>query len=340
MLHFGTTEMFWECLTCSAREGSTIEHREQEGIRDLVTAEGEDFKRIAFSADIDLLDPDFGAFAVWYRLIRQFSLRNLTFADDRLPAVAGLAATMAKNTGCHYLAGVWREDLEGLLWHVEPAEDTTRSMTYPDLLAVDHGPRVALVPTWSWASVAGPITYVPAREERCHNELAASVVKIDLKVDADSPYAKIEGGSITLLAVCRKVACFTHLAAGIRSFRPSDIALHWLDAGNDSGLSHRGFPTAAGFDEYSMYEQTTHEPTHVLDPHQFKADASMLPESLKSFMAVMVAERYSEARGGRKTYFLIVKEDEIRHGHWNRIGMGWSYGWDLDDCERQEVTLL
>ena len=129
VLHFGTTEMFWECLTCTAREGSTVEHRDQEGIRDLVTAEGEDFKRIAFSADVDVLDPDFGAFAVWHRLIRQFSLRSLTFADDRLPTVAGLAATMASNTDCHYIAGAWTEDLEGLLWHVEPARITDHAIS-------------------------------------------------------------------------------------------------------------------------------------------------------------------------------------------------------------------
>jgi hypothetical protein len=351
VLHYGTTEMFWECLTCTTREGSSIEHRDQEGVRDLVTAEGEDFKRIAFSADVDILDPDFGAFAVWYRLIRQFSLRSLTYADDRIPAVAGLATTMASNTGCHYMAGVWKEDLEGLLWRVEPAKDTTHSIIHPTLFSADHGARVPLMPTWSWASVAGPITYLPAREKRCHNELAASVVRVDLGVDALRPYGKVTGGSITLLAVCRKVACFKNLVWG-RKFKHGDIALRWIDAGDDSDLSCEGLPAAAGFDEYSMYEQTVRRPAHLPHPYHIRVDVSMLPESAKRFMAIMIAERETTSmvvynrsdavseEETRRTYFLIVEEDKIRHGQWKRVGMGWSTAWDFENRERQEIVLV
>jgi hypothetical protein len=327
VLHYSNTEMFWECLTCTTREGSTIEHRDQQGIRDLFfAAEGEDFKRISFSTDVDFFDADFGAFAVWYRLIRQFSLRTLTFAEDRLPAIAGLATAMADKTGCHYIAGAWTEDLEGLLWHVE----------YP---TVDHGPRLALVPTWSWASVTCSIAYPPRTEVRCDTIMTASVISVNLKVDAASPYGRVEGGSITLLAVCRKVACFVDMRRATIGLDLRHIRLCRLDDHDDSTMS-----VDVAFDEYSMYTRNGYYLENAQTENGLEIiDVSRLPESTKRFMAVMIAERHGQDPYSSRyaiAYFLIVEEDEARQGHWKRVGVGFSFDWDVDNRVRQEVILV
>lgn len=173
------------------------------------------------------------------------------------------------------------------------------------------------------------------------------MVSVDLKVDATNPYGKIEGGSITLLALCRKVACYTETERSETLHKPTDIDLRWLDTGDDFNLSREGNPEAAGFDEYSMYAQIGFIPSEA----EGRRKLSMLPKSAKRFMAIMIAERQKNSmvventskaftKGTRTTYFLIVEKDKIRHDQWKRVGMGWSAAWDFKNRERQEVVLI
>ncbi|KAF5530634.1 het domain-containing protein [Fusarium mexicanum] len=64
----------------------------------------------------------------------------------RLPAVAGLASYVASLSGMKYKAGLWEEDiLRGLAWRRSSAGYAKR---------VPGG-----APTWSWASITGPVYY-------------------------------------------------------------------------------------------------------------------------------------------------------------------------------------
>ena len=116
VLHFTHQEIFWECQTCSARESSRVESHGLANFHSLVSLEGEDFKRALCSLHPDRFSNSNGAFAVWMRLVRQFSRRSLTFVSDRLPAISGLAATLAAQTKSKYMAGLWQDDLHGLAW--------------------------------------------------------------------------------------------------------------------------------------------------------------------------------------------------------------------------------
>jgi len=49
----------------------------------------------------------------WYKMLDQFGNRKLSFADDALPALSGVAAEFAVVTGDIYLGGIWKG---GLLW--------------------------------------------------------------------------------------------------------------------------------------------------------------------------------------------------------------------------------
>ena len=55
--------------------------------------------------------------SLWPKVIQGYSRRKLTYEEDRLPAITGLAVEFQRHVGGNYLAGLWRPFLlEGLLW--------------------------------------------------------------------------------------------------------------------------------------------------------------------------------------------------------------------------------
>jgi len=82
---------------------------------------------------------------LWSNIVRQFSECNLTFENDKLPAISGIAKWMASQVNDEYLAGLWRRDLESqLLWY-----------SSKHLQDSPHLWRTYRAPSWSWASVDG-----------------------------------------------------------------------------------------------------------------------------------------------------------------------------------------
>ncbi|KAF2744837.1 HET-domain-containing protein, partial [Sporormia fimetaria CBS 119925] len=83
----------------------------------------------------------------WRKAVHAYSIRQLSFESDKLPAIAGLAQAFAETTGDHYLAGLWQTRLlRELLWSTRPEIPTAR-------------PEERRAPSWSWASVDYDITY-------------------------------------------------------------------------------------------------------------------------------------------------------------------------------------
>lgn len=82
----------------------------------------------------------------WANIIRVYSSRQLTYQQDKLPALAGIAEEYGKATGWTYLCGLWKENIQDTLgW-------------YRDSYTTPAGPRPhSSLPTWSWASIASPV---------------------------------------------------------------------------------------------------------------------------------------------------------------------------------------
>ncbi|KAH9215662.1 hypothetical protein DL95DRAFT_408181 [Leptodontidium sp. 2 PMI_412] len=81
-----------------------------------------------------------GAFAIWQRFVVEYSTRKLTRPADRLPAISGLAVTLAERTGSPYCAGIFGNDLIELTWQNALTEDEQM-----------NPPALAPAPNWSWA---------------------------------------------------------------------------------------------------------------------------------------------------------------------------------------------
>ena len=77
----------------------------------------------------------------WLIAVTDFCQRQLTYPNDALPAVAGLAGVVSRVTSDTYLAGLWQGDLaKGLMWTTHLL-DFDQGDYQPDLSA----------PSWSWA---------------------------------------------------------------------------------------------------------------------------------------------------------------------------------------------
>lgn len=84
----------------------------------------------------------------WQAIIEYYTMLDLTFSLEKLPAISGLAKRMGKmRPGVRYFAGLWEDSMQvDLLWARRswPAEDEGRlSRTAPII--------EARAPSWSWA---------------------------------------------------------------------------------------------------------------------------------------------------------------------------------------------
>ncbi|KAL2284957.1 hypothetical protein FJTKL_08508 [Diaporthe vaccinii] len=80
---------------------------------------------------------------LWYRILNEYSLRQLSFESDRLDAISGLAERLSRITGDEYIGGMWRSSLlECLQWRTN-----TQNRGKEAIRQTRHR-----APTWSWAS--------------------------------------------------------------------------------------------------------------------------------------------------------------------------------------------
>jgi hypothetical protein len=78
----------------------------------------------------------------WYSTLSSYTNRKMTYPDDRLPGIAGLAKEFSRRTAYTYICGLWREDIiRGLCW----GSPGTRLQ-----VTLESTP-----PSYSWASTSG-----------------------------------------------------------------------------------------------------------------------------------------------------------------------------------------
>ncbi|KAI0145545.1 heterokaryon incompatibility protein-domain-containing protein [Xylariaceae sp. FL1272] len=136
MVSFGREQWLWKCASRFTTE---------DGLIDRPRSEGEVTNHSSLVFKQNSVESGHGYLSQWYRLVADYSRRKLSYQNDKLKAIAGLADIYAKHTGYEYIAGLWAEDLAtGLMW-----ETTSRGVT-----------RIAgATPSWSWASVNGAILF-------------------------------------------------------------------------------------------------------------------------------------------------------------------------------------
>lgn len=102
-----------------------------------------------------ILDAD-GALDQWYEVINRYSHREMSFENDKLPALAGIAQDYARYLRLGYYAGLWQYELHRqLLWRRAGSMSDQPPQNYSWYHL--RSPTQYRAPSWSWASLDGPI---------------------------------------------------------------------------------------------------------------------------------------------------------------------------------------
>ncbi|KAH8890010.1 HET-domain-containing protein [Thozetella sp. PMI_491] len=206
LLHIGYDQMYWECWTgvCSETGGpasftAAVGHcpaRRGQSVALFNKLRPRVFGGIGQSSSED-----------WYHLVEEFTSRKLTMVTDKLPAVAG-AARYLRNMGLgrgKYLAGLWEDDLmRACFWSArvvypfssrQPGYDECESLSRP----ADTNTLMSRIPTWSWASVDGPVEFqhMSKNSEESSTGLAEwpdvlRLLKVDVEVCNSNSQVHIE----------------------------------------------------------------------------------------------------------------------------------------------------
>lgn len=117
---------------------------------------------------------------LWYSLIWEYGLRDLTYATDKLPAMSGFAKLLSKGIGAEYVAGIWSNALtDGLAW---------QGLGSRQPASQDH----YVGPSWSWASYGGVAAMTQSPENQ-HIDIATVLDwKVELKSEAN-PFGALSG---------------------------------------------------------------------------------------------------------------------------------------------------
>ena len=177
VLHYATSQMFWECTHGILSEDGCFFPRVKDGttvlpgIGRLTTAAFRTITPYGHKRfETPLLLSGFESIS-WREMIAEYSQRNLTVEQDKLSAVAGLARRYAAKTGDqYYVAGLWRSSLgSDLLWRVYSREEiVTRTCSehsegpgYGKKLSTVKVPATYCAPSWSWASISAGVVFQP-----------------------------------------------------------------------------------------------------------------------------------------------------------------------------------
>jgi hypothetical protein len=127
----------------------------------------------------------------WHRIVEQYSKRDLTVANDKLPAISGVANKVKEAMSSPYIAGVWEHNLApDLLW-------STCSTAMPD--AHYFAPETYCAPSFSWASLSTPVSYyTPDEEERKVFQPSVAMVSSSVPMTGLNPLGGVTNAAITL----------------------------------------------------------------------------------------------------------------------------------------------
>lgn len=120
-IHFSKSGVFWECKLRDASDGFP------EGLTQVyIPIEGH-VKKNPLSK-------------IWTHIVDHYTFCNLTYSNDRLVALSGVARAVQIENKDQYVAGMWRKDLEHQLCWTTFFTAPARSSDYR-------------APTWSWGSL-------------------------------------------------------------------------------------------------------------------------------------------------------------------------------------------
>ncbi|CZR59167.1 uncharacterized protein PAC_09059 [Phialocephala subalpina] len=162
ILHYTTTEMFWECSQGCQSESYYPWTRQSEHRGNPPDPQRLFLRNDRLQPFLRLGEPTLGCrdadtenhsgadaagtLLAWFACVSEFSHRDLTYPSDKLPAISGLAVAIGDNLES-YLAGLWSKYLaRSLAWEIIAGDSRKLPAEYR-------------APSWSWAAANGKVLY-------------------------------------------------------------------------------------------------------------------------------------------------------------------------------------
>jgi len=98
------------------------------------------------------------AYEIWSKTIERYMECKLSFSEDKLVAISGIAKGVANATRERYLAGLWDNALlpQSLLWYVLGRRQADST---PSTRSASQGDQNYRAPSWSWASLEAKLIW-------------------------------------------------------------------------------------------------------------------------------------------------------------------------------------
>ena len=156
ILHFGKTQLSWECRELHASESfpsGAPHHESWPNLTAYLQSWG------AREIDDDKINP---LSIAWYKVVNLYSASNLSVSSDKLVAISGVAKVFGNAFNDDYCAGLWKSNIiHNLAWKIL-SSDGVRPSSYR-------------APSWSWASVDGLVQFEDSFDESHALAFAESV---------------------------------------------------------------------------------------------------------------------------------------------------------------------
>ncbi|KXJ88872.1 heterokaryon incompatibility protein-domain-containing protein [Microdochium bolleyi] len=174
--HFSGEEVHWECRQLEDNETATYRFTENNLKRPLVSREPRFFA--------------FNSHQSWCGVLENYSRRELTFEEDRLLAISGLAketrSVLRRDVvGEAYYAGLWRSTfIAGLCW-----QDRHRGL---------RESRTYVAPSWSWASYRICASWSETADQGADACRLADLKGVRIKYHGSDPFGAVQDGYMVL----------------------------------------------------------------------------------------------------------------------------------------------
>ncbi|KAH9865335.1 hypothetical protein J1614_008918 [Plenodomus biglobosus] len=182
-------------------------------------------------------------------IVQSYSRLHLTNPSDRLPALSGLATMVGRRfPELEYLSGLWAGDVvQGLQWYRDMGAEQSED---PQTLR--------FAPTWSWASILGPVTYPSRSRDQAHGTALASLRGYGYEGAGVDVHGEVKPGGWLLLLF----APVLQLRALVTSFGPGDTQFTYCFVQNQHSSAIRVGPGTAGKLQY--YPDCARDPFGVM----------------------------------------------------------------------------
>ncbi|KAJ4348613.1 uncharacterized protein N0V89_009991 [Didymosphaeria variabile] len=263
--------------------------------------------------------------AVTLALIEEYTALDLTFASDRVAAIAGVAKQFRRGLkNKTYLAGLWEESLiTGMTWQRAcPREKRVRPA----------GPSEG--PSWSWLSVAGPIKYPTSRYVGQAPGSPPIVEQVSFRHDNDLEFMRLWGGAVTLhgkLVEAKLRMLYTSNAVRSTVFAPGREGMYdvELDYEPDEGEFNRAWRTVQPRWSQKVFEGDASEVYHLPDnedmdeklPFYMKQEDYIgTKQCIRVVYCFWMGVRMEE--GSRNALFLVLDCKDKSKQVYTRLGLG------------------